>query len=58
LQFQPSAHHHFVATNLSVLFRKNGRYFRNPIYSKSVYSDKLQHRSLVKVQPLQLQLGF
>jgi len=28
------------------------------IYSKRVCSGKLQHRSLVKVQPLQLQLGF
>ena len=28
------------------------------IYSNRVYSRKLQHRSLVKVQPLQLQLGF
>jgi len=27
------------------------------IYSKRVYFSKLQHRSLVKVQPLQLQLG-
>jgi len=28
------------------------------IYSKRVYSSKLQHRSLVRVQPLPLQLGF
>jgi len=28
------------------------------IHSKRVYSSKLQHRSLVNVQPLQLQLGF
>jgi len=28
------------------------------IYSKRVYSSKLQYRSLVKVQPLQLKLGF
>jgi len=28
------------------------------IYSKRVYSSKLQHRWLVNVQPPQLQLGF
>jgi len=28
------------------------------IYLKRVYSIKLQYRSFVKVQPLQLQLGF
>jgi len=28
------------------------------IYSKRANSSKLQHRSLVKVQPLQLLLGF
>jgi len=28
------------------------------IHSKRVYSSKFQNRSLVKVQPLQWQLGF
>jgi len=43
-------------TYLSILLRNEGPYF--VICSKRVYSSKQQHHSLVKIQTLQLQLGF
>jgi len=50
--------HNMLITTLSLPISQyysvtiNGRYAGNLICSKRVYSDKLQHRSLVKVQPL------
>ena len=50
--FQPScAHHRFVATCISQFYCVTMAAISG-IYSKSVYSSKLQHRSLVKAQPV------